>query len=81
MDAINSQCDAEIRFHFKGQDFIEVCEVQKSGTRKTQRLPRTTDVVAEVEKRYVFSANEADHARMMIASGHSCVFYVALRER
>jgi hypothetical protein len=81
MDTLNSQCDAEIRFHFKGHDFIEVCEVQKSGTRKTQRLPRTADVVAEVEKRYVFPANEADHARKMIAGGHSCVFYVALRER
>ena len=81
MDTAKSQFDAEIRFHCKGQDFVEVCEVQNSGTRKTLRLPKTRDAVSEVEKRYIFSGDEAEHARKMIAAGNPCMFYVALRER
>jgi hypothetical protein len=80
MKRINRPLDAEIRFHFGSWNAVEVNEVRSDGGRLTRKFPRGSDVVAELEKRYMFFANEADHARKMIAAGRSCVFYVSLRE-
>jgi hypothetical protein len=80
MKRINRPLDAEIRFHFGSWDDVEVNEVRDDGSRLTRKLPRSSDIVTELEKRYMFFANEAKHARKMIAAGHSCVFYVSLRE-
>jgi hypothetical protein len=80
MKRITRPLDAEIRFHFGSRDVVEVNEVRNDGARLTQKVPRSSDIVTELEKRYMFFANEADHARKMIAAGRPCVFYVSLRE-
>ena len=72
--------DAEIRFHFNSPDQIEVNEVTKDGLRRNKKVPRDFDIVSELQKRYVFFAKEADHARNLISHGLSCAFYVYFRE-
>jgi hypothetical protein len=39
-----------------------------------------TDVVAELEAKYIFFAKQGDSARRQIRRGHSCVFNVYFRE-
>jgi hypothetical protein len=77
---IKRPLDAEIRFHFGTWGVVEVNEVRVDGTKRTRNVPRTSDIVTELEESYMFFANEANHARKKIASGFPCAFYVSLRE-
>jgi hypothetical protein len=72
--------DAELRIRFPSCDLIEVAEAQLNGPKLVRTVANDTDVVADLEQRYIFFANEAKHARYMIAQRLNCVFYVLLRE-
>ena len=76
----NRPLDAEIRFHFGTWDVVEVNEVRVDGTKRARSVPRSSDIVTELEESYMFFANEANHARKMITAGFPCAFYVSLRE-
>lgn len=72
--------DAVIRFHCSEPDFVQVSEAVHGGRihhREVQRHPR---VVAEMDEKYIFFANQADNAKRKIMHGQSCVFNVYFRE-
>jgi hypothetical protein len=46
----------------------------------SQIMQQHPDVVTEMEGKYIFFADEAEIARKMVGSGHSCVVSVYFRE-
>lgn len=74
------QIDAELRLGFPAWNLIEVTEVRYNESNETRQVASDVDVVNDLEQRYIFFANEANHARKMIARRLRCVFYVLFRE-
>ena len=72
--------DAEISFTCYGRDFIEVNELISGKIIHSQMMKRHRDVVAKMETKYIFFADEADMARKQVRNGHSCVYNVYFRE-
>ena len=72
--------DAVIIFQCSAPDFVEVSECINSVTIHSQKVQRHPDVVTKMEGKYIFFGNEAEIARQMVSSGHSCVVSVYFRE-
>jgi hypothetical protein len=72
--------DAVISFQCSAPDFVEVNECINGVNIHSQRMQQHRDVVTKMEGKYIFFANEAEIARKMVSSGHSCVVSVYFRE-
>jgi hypothetical protein len=73
--------DVTISFQCFSPDLVEVSETVGRGTSiHNQLVQRHPDVVTEVEKKYIFFADEADIARKLLGRGRSCFLSVYLRE-
>ena len=72
--------DAVIIFQCSAPDFVEVSETINGERIHSQRMQQHPNVVTEMEGKYIFFANEAEIARKMVSSGHSCVVSVYFRE-
>jgi hypothetical protein len=72
--------DAVITFQCLSPDFVRVIEMIDGESIQHQEVQRHPYVVAELEKRYIFFAKQADIARRKLRLGHSCVFNVYFRE-
>ena len=77
--AMNAR-DAEISFDCYLPGFIAVSEIINGEITHSQIMERHYDVVTEMETKYIFFADEADTARKLVRSGHSCVYNVYFRE-
>ena len=72
--------DAVIRFECLSPDLVQVSETIDGERLLHEEVPRYSDVVTQMEQRYIFFANEADAARKMVRRGRSCVVSVYFRE-
>ena len=72
--------DAVISFQCSLPDFVQVSEMINGETLHHPDVQRHPDVVAELEERYIFFAEQADAAKSQVMRGHSCVFNVYFRE-
>ncbi len=72
--------DALISFQCSLPDLVEVSEMIYGESIHTQMLQRHPDVVAKMETKYMFFADEAETAKKLVTSGHSCSFTVYFRE-
>jgi hypothetical protein len=72
--------DAVISFQCSSPDFVQVSEMIDGECLHHHEVQRHPDVVAEIEERYIFFANQADAARSQVMRGRSCVFNVYFRE-
>lgn len=72
--------DAVITFQCSAPDFVQVYELVDGQQTCHQKIQRHPDVVAEMEKRYIFFAKQADIARDQLKRGRSCAFSVYFRE-
>jgi integrase len=59
---------------------LQVVETIDGGDIRHEQVKRHPDIVAEMEKKYMFFAEQADNARRKIKRGQSCVFNVYYRE-
>jgi hypothetical protein len=69
-----------ISFQCSSPDLIQVSETIGGTTIHSQLVQRHPDVVTELEKKYIFFADEADIARKLLERGRSCVLSVYFRE-
>ena len=65
--------DAVIHFHSLSPELVEVSETVEGKSICKHTVQRDIDVVTELEKKYLFFANEAEIARKLVARGGSCV--------
>jgi|HubBroStandDraft_2_1064218.scaffolds.fasta_scaffold979437_1 hypothetical protein len=72
--------DAVISFQCSSPDFVQVSETIDGESIHHREVQRHPDVVAEIEKRYIFFAKQADAARNQVMRGHSGLFSVYFRE-
>ena len=72
--------DAVIDFYCLPPDSVQVSEIINEKSMIHPPVARHPDVVTEVEKKYMFFAEQANLARTMIMRGQSCVFNVYFRE-
>jgi hypothetical protein len=72
--------DAVIRFECLSPDLVQVSEMIDGERLLHGEVPRNTDVVTQMEQRYIFFANEADVARRLVRRGRSCALSVYFRE-
>ena len=72
--------DVVINFEFVPPDIVEVSERVSGEIIHSQRVQQHRDIVTELERQYIFFANEADIARRLILRGRSCVLSVYFRE-
>jgi hypothetical protein len=72
--------DAVISFQCSSPGILQVSEMIDGESLQHQEVPQATDVVTEIEKRYMFFAKQADAAREQVGLGHSCTFNVYFRE-
>jgi hypothetical protein len=72
--------DAVIYFKCLPPDLLQVVKTIDGVDIRHQQVRRHLDVVAEMEKKYMFFAEQADVARKKIKRGRSCVFNVYYRE-
>ena len=72
--------DAIISFQCSSPDFVQVSEIIAGESIHHREVQRHPDVVAEIEKRYIFFAKQADAARNQVMRGHSGLFSVYFRE-
>jgi hypothetical protein len=72
--------DAVISFQCFSPDLVQVSETIDGESILHEEVQRHPDVVAEIEERYIFFANQADAARSQVMRGHSCLFNVYFRE-
>jgi hypothetical protein len=61
-------------------DLVQVSETAGGTNIHSQLVQRHPDVVTELEKKYIFFADEADLARKLLGRGRSCVLSVYFRE-
>jgi hypothetical protein len=71
--------DAVISFQCS-PDFVQVSEMIGGESIHHEEVQRDTDVVTQIEERYMFFARQADVARDQVMHGQSCVFNVYFRE-
>ena len=72
--------DAVIIFEFLAPDSVQVNEIVRGEHLRHRKAQRHSDVVTEMEAKYIFFANEADIARKQMMRGRSCMFDVYFRE-
>jgi hypothetical protein len=72
--------DAVITFQCSSAGILQVTEIIDGEPIHHREVPRDSDVVAEIEERYMFFARQADIAREQVGLGHSCQFNVYFRE-
>jgi hypothetical protein len=72
--------DAVISFKCLPPDLLQVVETIDGADIRHEQVKRHPDIVAEMEKKYMFFAEQADVARRKIKRGQSCVFNVYYRE-
>lgn len=72
--------DAVISFQCSSPDLVQVSEMIGGECLHHHEVQRHPDVVAEIEERYIFFANQGDAARSQVMRGHSCAFSVYFRE-
>ena len=72
--------DATISFQCSSPGILQVTEMIDGESLHHQEVRQDTDVVTEIEERYMFFAKQADAAREQVMHGHSCVFNVYFRE-
>jgi hypothetical protein len=72
--------DAVISFRCLSPDFVRVSETIDGESINHEQVQRHPNVVAEMEKKYIFFANQADIAIRQVMQGRSCVFNVYFRE-
>jgi hypothetical protein len=72
--------DAVISFHCFSPNLVQVSERINSESIYGQIVQRHPDVVAKMETKYMFFADEAATARKRLNSGRSCSFSVYFRE-
>jgi hypothetical protein len=72
--------DVVISFQCSSPDFVQVSESAGGTGIQCRLVPRHADVVTELEKKYIFFADEADIARRLLGRGRSCVLSVYFRE-
>jgi hypothetical protein len=72
--------DAVIDFYCLPPNSVLVSEIINGETINHEPVQRDPDVVTEVEKKYMFFAEQADLARRKIMRGESCFFNVYFRE-
>ena len=74
------QRDAVITFQCIPPDSVQVRETIDGENIHHKQVQRDHDVVTEIERKYMFFAEEADKARKQIMRGRTCVFNVYFRE-
>jgi hypothetical protein len=72
--------DAIVTFQCFPPDLVQVSETKNGENTSHMHVLRHPDVVAEMEKKYIFFAEQANIARKQIMKGESCVFNVYFRE-
>jgi hypothetical protein len=72
--------DAVISFQCLPPDLLQVIETVDGSDFRHERVMRDSDVVTEMEKKYMFFAEQAAIARKQIKRGRSCAFNVYYRE-
>jgi len=72
--------DAVITFKCSPPDLLQVVETIDGANFRHDQVKRHPDIVAEMEKKYMFFAEQADTARRQIKRGQSCAFNVYYRE-
>ena len=72
--------DAVITFQCLSPHFVRVNEMVEGESIRHQEVQRHSNVVTELEERYIFFAKQAGISRKKIMLGHSCVFNVYFRE-
>lgn len=72
--------DALVTFQCSSPNVVEIVEMIAQGTVHRASAERHPDVIAELEKKYIFFAEEADTARKQIMRGQSCAFSVYFRQ-
>jgi len=73
--------DATLRFQQCSPTSIRVSEtLVANGITQRHDFHMGPELMAELEKRYIFYADEADVARKLLARGETCTFEVYLRE-
>jgi hypothetical protein len=72
--------DAGISFNCFLPGFIQVNELINGEIIQSKTMQRHSDVVTEMETKYMFYADEAASARKLVSRGHSCSFNVYFRE-
>jgi hypothetical protein len=72
--------DAVISFQCLPPDLLQVVEIVGDEEIRHKQILRHPNVVTEMEKKYMFFAEQADAARRLIRRGRSCVFNVHFRE-
>jgi hypothetical protein len=72
--------DAVIIFEFVAPDSVQVNEIVQGEHLRHPRGQWSTDVVTEMEAKYIFFADEANIARKQVMRGRSCMFDVYFRE-
>jgi len=72
--------DAVIIFEAVSPDSVQVNEIVPGEAPRRQKAQRHSNIVTEMEAKYMFFANDADIARKQVMRGHSCMFDVYFRE-
>jgi hypothetical protein len=72
--------DAIVCFQCLPNDMLQVIETVDGSDLRHEQVIRDSDVVTEMEKKYMFFAEQAAIARKQIKRGRSCVFNVYYRE-
>ncbi len=72
--------DALINFQVLSPDLVEASVIINGECIHTETVPRDPDVVSKMETKYMFFADEAATARIMVRKGTSCIFSVYFRE-
>jgi hypothetical protein len=72
--------DAVVRFKCSSPDIVQVSEEIDGENIHHQEVQRHSNVVRELEEKYIFFADQAEIARKKVKLGQSCVFNVYFRE-
>jgi hypothetical protein len=76
---VGKERDAVISFECDS-GAVKVVETIEGEKIRSRVAPTERDVVSELEKKYIFFADEAEIARKLIRRGRSCVLSVYFRE-
>ena len=76
---VGNERDAVITFECVS-GAVTVAEIVDGETTQKRTTLQELDVVAELEEKYIFFADEADIARKLLRRGRSCVLSVYFRE-
>jgi hypothetical protein len=72
--------DAVVSFQCYRPNLVQVSEMVDGKRIHHQAIARPTELVTELEQKYIFFAKQADSARDKVRRGRSCVFNVYFRE-